>query len=306
MTLNPKMVTVVTGATTGVGLAIATELARAGHRVVIGARDPERLARAVERVRTRAADAEVEAHPLDLASLASIARFASALSEPIDRLVLNAGVMALERRTTLDGFESMIGTNALGHFALTAHLVDRLRASGRGRIVTQSSESHRSGRIRLDDLHWEERPFAAFQAYHDSKAAQHVLAVELARRVDYVESVVCQPGWVASELGREMSASGPAMRRLAFRVGNALIGQTPEEGARSAIRAVLDAEAPLAKSGRYLTPTALRRLRGTPVVDDAHPDMLDSALGAELWETAVALTGLDPSRTEATQHALAR
>jgi NAD(P)-dependent dehydrogenase (short-subunit alcohol dehydrogenase family) len=232
---------------------------------------------------------------LDLGFLSSIAAFASSLpADAIDRLVLNAGVMTTQRRTTQDGFELMFGTNALGHHALVARLWERLLAARGARVITQSSESHRHGRLNLDDLQGE-HAFSPVGAYNASKLAQHVLAVELGRRTQKVQSVVAQPGWVASQLGREIYAgNGPLAQRLAVRVGDRLVGQTPEQGARAALRATIDEQVPDASSGRYFTPSRLRRLRGAPHIADADPRVLDLTLGQTLWAAVVALTDLEP------------
>lgn len=294
MTTSPQT-TVITGATSGVGTPLAIGLARAGHRLILGARDPERAERTTRAVRAAVPGAGVEHRPLDLSSLDSVRTFAEQLpADALDRLVLNAGVMTVERRLTGDGFEMMLGTNALGHFALTGRLVGRLALAPDPRIVTQSSESHRSGRIDLEDL-MHERSFSSVQAYHDSKQAQHLLAVELDRRLDGIESVVAQPGWVVSGLGREVFATGPWAFRVVMAAGDRLIGRRPEEGARAAIRATLETGMPGAATGRYMTPSRLRRLRGNPHLDDVAPRVMDPVLGAELWTAAVALTGVDPS-----------
>lgn len=281
--------TVITGATTGVGLEIAIGLAHAGHSLILGARDAERGHRAVEAIHRVAPAARVEHRPLDLAELASVRAFADGLPvDAIDRLVLNAAVMTVKRRETADGFEAMLGTNALGHHALVTGLLDRLLATPASRLITQSSESHRRGALDFSDLQ-HEQSFDPIQSYHDSKLAQHVLAVELDRRIPR-RSVVAQPGWVASELGRDVVANGRSGHRAAVRIGNRLLGQTPAQGARAALRATLDDDAPGAATGRYLTPGRLGRLRGTPVVDLAKPTVLEPDLGRRMWETAERLT----------------
>jgi NAD(P)-dependent dehydrogenase (short-subunit alcohol dehydrogenase family) len=185
----------------------------------------------VTAVRSVATDpASVQQMPLDLASLASVAAFASALPDrPIDRLVLNAGVMLTNRKETNDGFEMMFGTNVLGHFALVSHVLDRVLAANAPRVITQSSESHRAGHLNFQDLR-HTADFSPLVAYNDSKQAQHIVAVELDRRYQHAGSVVCQPGWVKSDLGRDMSNANP-LQRGAYAIGNLVIGQTPAEGA---------------------------------------------------------------------------
>lgn len=235
-------------------------------------------------------DAHVVVVALDLASLDSVRHFADTLPvDAVDRLVLNAATMTVQRETTADGFEMMFGTNVLGHFALVTALLDRLHAAETPRVVTQSSEGHRRGRLDFDDLQ-HERSFSGTSAYFDAKLAQHVLAVELDRRLAAVHSVVSQPGWVVTELGRDIFARGPLPTRAVFRLGNAVIGQRPEDGARSALTAALGADVPGAATGQYVTPTKLNRLRGIPDIRPADPRVLDHNLGTRLWETASGLS----------------
>src|SRR3954447_13559167 len=153
---------VVTGANSGIGLAAARALAKAGARVVLAVRDPEKGERAAATVGGNA-----EVRPLDLADLSSVRAFADAWDGDIDVLVNNAGVMATPERRTADGFELQIGTNHLGHFALTNLLLPRVR----DRVVTVASTAHRTGTIDLDDLNWERREYQAWRAYGQSKLA---------------------------------------------------------------------------------------------------------------------------------------
>jgi NAD(P)-dependent dehydrogenase (short-subunit alcohol dehydrogenase family) len=287
---QPRSLAVITGATGGVGLEIAKGLARAGYDIVVGARSERRGTEAVTAVRSVATDpASVQQMPLDLASLASVAAFASALPDrPIDRLVLNAGVMLTNRKETNDGFEMMFGTNVLGHFALVSHVLDRVLAANAPRVITQSSESHRAGHLNFQDLQ-HTADFSPLVAYNDSKQAQHIVAVELDRRYQHAGSVVCQPGWVKSDLGRDMSNANP-LQRGAYAIGNLVIGQTPAEGARSALVAALDDRVPSAATGSYITPGKLRHLRGKPVVGEASQLVLDAAVGKQLWQYATEAT----------------
>jgi NAD(P)-dependent dehydrogenase (short-subunit alcohol dehydrogenase family) len=280
---------VITGATGGVGLEIAKGLARRGYGIVLGARSERRGTEAVTAIRTVATHPDsIQQSPLDLASLASVAAFASALPEgPIDRLVLNAGVMLTKREETEDGFEMMFGTNVLGHFALVSHVLDRVLAAEAPRVITQSSESHRSGHLNFQDLQ-HTVDFSALTAYNDSKQAQHIMAVELDRRYPLAGSVVCQPGWVKSDLGRDMSNAN-LLQRGAYAMGNLVIGQTPADGARSALAAALDDVVPSAATGDYITPGKFRHLRGKPIVDKASPLVLDVEVGEQLWEYAVSV-----------------
>jgi NAD(P)-dependent dehydrogenase (short-subunit alcohol dehydrogenase family) len=282
---------VVTGATSGVGVPLAIGLARAGRPLLLGVRDPGRGERAAAAVRATVPGAQVGHTPLDLASLASVRAFAAGLAgADIGLLVLNAGVMTTSRQETQDGFELMMGTNALAHAALAGLLLERLARTPGARIVVQSSEVHRHGRVDLDDLQ-AVRGFRSLGAYNASKLALHVLGVELDRSSG-IQTVVAQPGWVNSGLGRDVTASGNPAQRLVMAVGNRLIGQTPEEGARAALLAALDPDVPGAATGRYVTPGGLVRLRGAPRVADADPNVLDRVLGECLRRRAEDLTGV--------------
>jgi NAD(P)-dependent dehydrogenase (short-subunit alcohol dehydrogenase family) len=283
---RPLGLAVITGATGGVGLEIAKGLAQAGYGIILGARSEKRGTEAVTAIGSVATHpASIQQCPLDLASLASVAAFASALPDgPIDRLVLNAGVMLANRKETEDGFEMMFGTNVLGHFALISHVLDRVLAAPAPRVITQSSESHRSGHLNPQDLQ-HTTDFSPLVAYNDSKQAQHILAVELDRRYAHAGSVVCQPGWVKSDLGRDMSSAN-LLQRSAYAIGNLVIGQTPAQGARSALKAALDDVVPSASSGSYITPGKFHHLRGKPIVAEASPLVLDAAIAEELWQYA--------------------
>src|SRR2546428_4628208 len=165
----------VTGANSGIGLAAARELGSAGAHVVLAVRDIAKGEHAAATIR-----GEREVRQLDLADLASIRTFAQAWEGDLDVLVNNAGVMATPERRTKDGFEMQIGTNHLGHFALTNLLLPRIT----GRVVTVASSAHRMGKIRLDDLNWEKPgSYGRWRAYGQSKLANLLFNLELQRRL---------------------------------------------------------------------------------------------------------------------------
>jgi NAD(P)-dependent dehydrogenase (short-subunit alcohol dehydrogenase family) len=158
---------VVTGANSGLGFITARELARRGARVVLGCRDRSRGEDAIRRLKREVPDADVELRSLDMADLASIRSFAAdtASAYPsLDLLVNNAGVMAIPRRETVDGFEMQLGTNHLGHFALTGLLLPLLVDVRGGRVVTVSSNAHKGGKITFDDLQ-RQRHYSRWSAY---------------------------------------------------------------------------------------------------------------------------------------------
>ena len=195
---------VITGATSGIGLAAAKELASAGHRVVLAVRSEERGARAAQETggRTRS--------PLDLTDLASVREFAESWEGDIDVLINNAGIMAVPEARTSDGFESQIGTNHLGQFALTGLLLGHVR----DRVVTLASAAHRMGKIDLADLNWERRPYKRWGAYGQSKLANLLFTLELQRRFeaagDTRRAFAAHPGYASTNL-RGTRAAGCSM-----------------------------------------------------------------------------------------------
>src|SRR4051794_25504287 len=221
---------IVTGANSGIGFHAALELARAGARVVVAARSRERGEAALARM-----EGHVELRLLALAALASVRSFADAVDEPLDLLVNNAGVMAIPRRETPDGFEMQLGTNHLGHFALTGLLLPRLLDASEPRVVTVSSTAHRMGKIAFDDLQ-SERDYHQWRAYGQSKLANLLFALELQRRSDAAGagllSVAAHPGYAATNLqyvGPEME--GSRLKKLLMRLGNTVIAQSDSAGA---------------------------------------------------------------------------
>src|SRR5829696_4693417 len=208
---------IVTGANSGIGLAAARALGRAGARVVLAVRDRSRGERAAASI-----EGTTEVRRLDLADLASVREFASGWEVDLDILINNAGVMAIPERRTADGFEMQIGTNHLGHFALTNLLLPHIG----DRVVTVSSGAHRMGSIRLDDLNWERGGYQRWRAYGQSKLANLLFTSELQRRLTEAGSTVrataAHPGYAATNL---QFHSGRRVNEIVSRIGNRLIAQ---------------------------------------------------------------------------------
>jgi NAD(P)-dependent dehydrogenase (short-subunit alcohol dehydrogenase family) len=292
-------VAVVTGANSGLGLATATGLARAGARVVMACRDPARGIEALEGVRSSVPGAELELAPLDLANLASVSKLAEALIAEhgaIDLLINNAGVMATPRRLTEDGFELQFGTNHLGHFALTGRLLPALLRGEGSRVVTVSSIAHRTGRIAFDDLGGERRYFR-WAAYGQSKLANLLFAYELQRRAETagapLDSMAAHPGYSATNL----QASGPGIggglfataNRAAMAVANRVIAQSGEDGALPSLYA---ATFPGLPGGSFAGPDGPFEARGAPRIVGSSSASKDPEAARRLWSVSEQLTGV--------------
>ncbi len=220
---------VITGANAGLGEVTARELARVGARVVLAVRNTEKGRAAAERM---AGDAEVR--QLDLQDLGSVRRFADEMGA-VDVLVNNAGIMATKHAVTVDGFEGQIGTNHLGHFALTNLLLPKLT----DRVVTVSSLMHHFGYISLKDLNWQSRPYSAWLSYSQSKLANLLFTGELQRRLDTAGSplraLAAHPGWSHTNLqGNSGHKAGDAAVLAVDRV----VSTDADFGARQTLYAV--------------------------------------------------------------------
>jgi NAD(P)-dependent dehydrogenase (short-subunit alcohol dehydrogenase family) len=287
---------IVTGANSGIGLHAARELARAGCTVIVACRSAEKASATRQRIVQEIPTAQVEDGVLDLASLSSIREFAQdflATRRPLDLLINNAGVMSLPtRRLTADGFELQIGTNHLGHFALTGLLLHALLAAPSARIVTVSSLAHRGGKIRFDDLQWE-RGYKPWPAYRQSKLANLLFGKELERRLEKSgarsHSIVVHPGVSSTSLFRNGPGSGPGLINAIVPVVIRFIAQSEEQGALPTLYA---ATAPEAQGGHYYGPDGFREMKGYPVEVKNEPQADDLVLAARLWDISEQLTGV--------------
>jgi len=287
---------VVTGANSGLGFETALALARAGARVALACRDQAKGGAALDRIRQAVPDADVRLDPLDLADLASVRKFAAGFSaehDGLNILVNNAGVMAIPRRETADGFEMQFGTNHLGHFALTGLLLDRLLARPGARVVTVSSPAAMMGRIRFDDLQGSRR-YGKWTAYGQAKLSNQLFALELDRRatdrgVDLV-SVAAHPGYAATNLqavGPRMSGSR-IMERLND-LANVVFAQPAADGA---LPSLYGATAPEVRGGQYFGPDHLFGMRGHPKPVPFVRAARDPETARRLWAVSEKLTGV--------------
>jgi NAD(P)-dependent dehydrogenase (short-subunit alcohol dehydrogenase family) len=272
---------IVTGANSGIGRVTARALAARGARVVLAVRD---LAKGREAAATMTGDPEVRR--LDLADLASVRAFADGVDEPVDLLVNNAGLMMPPLGRTADGFELQFGTNHLGHFALTNLLLPRIRQ----RVVTVSSNGHRTGSIDVADLNWERRPYRALAAYGQSKLANLLFTAELQRRLTEVGSPVlataAHPGMAATNLLR-LPGKRPRLEQIQRSVLN-LLAQSEDDGALPTLYAAV-ADVP---GNSYAGPSGLLQSRGAPKLVGRSTSARDSDLARRLWTVSEQLTGV--------------
>jgi NAD(P)-dependent dehydrogenase (short-subunit alcohol dehydrogenase family) len=276
---------VITGANTGLGYETAAALAAKGARVVLAVRTLDKGKAAADLIVRANPGADVSVQELDLTSLHSIEEAAHELRSGLDQLDLlinNAGVMMTPRSTTKDGFELQFGTNHLGHFAFTGHLLDLLVSTPLSRVVTVSSLGHRMGRIRFDDLQ-SERRYTRAGAYGQSKLANLLFTYELQRRLSDTDTIAiaAHPGGSSSELARHL----PSAVQLAFRP----FEQSAELGALPTLRAATD---PNASGGDYYGPGGFAELRGYPEVVESNGRSHDVDVARRLWAASEELTGV--------------
>jgi NAD(P)-dependent dehydrogenase (short-subunit alcohol dehydrogenase family) len=231
-------------------------------------------------------DGRGEVRHLDLTDLASVRAFAAGWDRgDIDVLINNAGVMAVPEGRTADGFETQIGTNHLGPFALTGLLLGHVT----GRVVTIASGAHRMGKISLDDLNWERRSYKRWPAYGQSKLANLLFTFELQRRLaeagSPVRAVAAHPGWAATEL---QGRTGSRLQNAVAQLGNRLLAQSGEQGAWPTLFAATQ-DLP---GGSYVGPDGRGELRGHPHLVTPSSAATDGETARGLWELSERLTGV--------------
>ncbi len=278
---------VVTGSTSGLGKEASRVLAGKGAKVIMAVRNIEKGERVTEEIQMEFRDTEVEVMKLDLSSLKSVKSIADEFIKKYDRLdilINNAGVMMCPYSKTEDGFEIQMGTNHLGHFALTGHLMPLLKKTKGSRIVATSSIAHRSGKIDFSDINWEKRKYNTNRAYGDSKLANLYFTYELARKFDGNQDapviIAAHPGVTATELTRYSRF---------FRFFNIFFSQKVEMGTLPTLRAATDPEA---KPGDYFGPEGFMEMKGYPVKVESNKLSKDVNIARKLWEISEEMTGV--------------
>ncbi|WAC54296.1 oxidoreductase [Gordonia sp. SL306] len=270
---------VITGANSGLGAETAKALAEAGAEVILACRNAQKADVVAREIGSAATVAQ-----LDLADLDSVRAFADGLTGA-DVLINNAGVMAIPLGRTAQGFEMQMGTNHLGHFALTALVLPKIT----GRVVTLSSTMHQMGRIDLGDLNWDKRRYRRWRAYGDSKLANLMFGKELADRLaaagSATASLIAHPGYAATEL---QGKSG-TVEDVFMNAANKIFAQSAAAGALPSLYA---ATSPDATSGTFYGPTQMFGAHGAPGISGYNKRADDKAIRDGLWTTSEKLTDI--------------
>jgi NAD(P)-dependent dehydrogenase (short-subunit alcohol dehydrogenase family) len=287
-------IAVITGANSGIGFGLTRRFAQAGAEVLLAVRNRAKGAAAVDRLRAEIPGARLGLRDLDLSRLDSVAALGAELTaegRPIDYLINNAGIMTPPRRElTADGFELQFGSNYLGHFALTGHLLPLLRAAGTARVVTMSSLYARRGRIDFDDL--DGTDYNPRRAYSQSKLANLMFARELDRRSTAgrwgIRSTSAHPGATITNL----QTTSPGTTGLAARIVKIMyhvpfMWQQVDTGILPALYA---ATSPDAAGGGFYGPSGFGELRGEAAVAKMPEQALDTAVASRLWDVSERLT----------------
>lgn len=291
-------VVLITGANSGLGFESALALVRKGAHVVMACRSADRAGKARDEIRAQVPAASLTIMPLDLTNLSSIRDLAAAFCERygrLDVLLNNAGIMAPPHGTTVDGFELQLGTNHLGHFALTGLLLDCLLDAPAGRVVTTYSMAEMIGRISGDNLQGARR-YYRWLAYGQSKLANLLFALELERRLEAIgsatSSMAAHPGLSHTNLqvaGLQTGGTAPVQAWL-MRTMRDLFFQSAQMGALPQLYA---ATAPEARGGACYGPGRLFQVWGHPVkVRPFNPAWRNQDLARRLWEASEDLTGV--------------
>ncbi|MEO6953137.1 MAG: oxidoreductase [Polyangia bacterium] len=274
---------IVTGANSGIGYETALALGRAGASVTVACRDEQRGRDAVARLEAATPGASFVFEQLDLADLASVRAMAKRWidgGKPLDLLVNNAGVMALPKRElTVDGFERQMGTNHLGHFALTGLLLPALKKSASPRVVSLSSAMAYIGKMDLTNLQ-SERRYSGYMTYSATKLANLLFMEELGRREPWLVSVAAHPGGTRTNLQQHAGFFTALSMKL--------VGQDPPDGALPTLYAATDAIA----TGEFIGPRKLFHMNGPPVEVKLPKRAMDQAAARALWERSEELTGV--------------
>ncbi len=292
---NSGDLAVITGSTEGIGFEDALALSSAGWNVIMMGRDAQKGATALAKIKQANPKAKVRFETIDLANLSSIKDFSSrmlAKEQAIHLLINNAGVMAPPKRLeTADGFELQFGTNHIGHFALTAHLLPLLRNAANARVVTVSSVANRQGEINFEDLQ-SSSSYNPMKAYGQAKLANLMFALELQRQSDKhgwgIMSLASHPG--VSRTNLLITGTGKWSATGMMRTFFPFLFQPSSQGALPTLYA---ATSPEAEGGVYYGPNKLGETRGFPSIAKIPAQAADANVAVKLWQVSKELAKVE-------------
>ena len=278
-------IAIVTGSNSGIGFEAAKALADKNAKVIIAARNLEKGENAKLKILQENPKADVEFMKLDLADLSSVKSFINEFKSKfnkLDLLINNAGVMIPPYTKTKDGYELQMGTNHLGHFALTLPLLELLAKTPNSRIVNVSSNAHKMGNINFDDINWENRKYKKWKSYGDSKIANIYFTKELSKRLTdkNIKVTTAHPGLTETELSRHSGF---------FAFLNKFFAMEQAQGALPTLRAAIDENA---KNGDYFGPDGWQEWKGYPIKVDTNKLAKDTSKAKKLWDVSEELTNV--------------
>ena len=278
---------IVTGSTSGLGKETARVLSRKNATVIMAVRNINKAESVAKEILEENKNAKIDIEELDLSSLESISIFSQSINKKyktLDCLINNAGIMACPYSKTKDGFEIQMGTNHLGHFALTGQLISLLKKTPNSRVVNVSSIAHTSGNIDFDDLNWEKRKYRTWSAYSDTKLANLYFTYELSSKLEEDKGnpiiLASHPGWTATDLQRYSSVAN---------FMNIFLGQKVNIGALGGLRAATDLTA---KSNDYFGSPSMGGMKGYPVLVKSNELSYNIDNAKKLWKLSEELTGV--------------
>ena len=278
---------IVTGPTSGLGKESVKVLVRKNATVIMAARNINKAESVANEILEENKNAKIDIEELDLSSLESVKNFSHLIIKKyksLDCLINNAGIMACPYSKTKDGFEIQMGTNHLGHFALTGQLISLLKKTPNSRVVNVSSIAHTSGNIDFDDLNWEKRKYRTWSAYSDSKLANLYFTYELSSKLGKDKGspiiLASHPGWTATDLQRYSGVAN---------FMNIFLGQKVNIGALGGLRAATDSTV---KSNDYFGSPSMGGMKGYPVLVKSNELSYNTDNAKKLWKLSEELTGV--------------
>jgi NAD(P)-dependent dehydrogenase (short-subunit alcohol dehydrogenase family) len=285
----------ITGGASGLGQETARAMAAKGAHVVLAARDQAKLDEAAQTIREQTGSDTVETCVVDLASLDSVracGKEAGERFEKIDLLINNAGVMACPQMETADGFEMQFGTNHLGHFVLTKHLLPLVRAGESKRIVNLSSRAHHIDGVHLEDVNFEAREYEPWQSYGQSKTANVLFSVALDKRLDDIDVFAVHPGGIQTNLGRHLTEEQAAalVQRIQENSGGNFAFKSVEQGAATTCWTATAPEI-AGKGGTYSEDCHIAEVDDDSPTEGVRSYALDAEAAEQLWTLSEQMVG---------------